>query len=182
MAKLARDQPPIQAREAGRRSTPKKRAALIAIDRGHARPRTRTATRRGSSCRRCPATPIRRACATAALITGRPRGMFSKFGLGRNKMREYRDARGDPRHGQGQLVKGGDDMSMSDPIADMLTRIRNAQHGERTVVAMPSSKVKMAIAQVLKDEGYIDGFSVVAARSGEAAARDRAASTTRAGR
>jgi len=53
-------------------------------------------------------------------------------------------------------------MSMSDPIADMLTRIRNAQRVDKTEVAMPSSKLKVAIAGVLKDEGYIDGFSVVA--------------------
>jgi small subunit ribosomal protein S8 len=51
-------------------------------------------------------------------------------------------------------------MSMSDPIADMLTRIRNAQMVEKTKVAMPASKVKVAIAQVLKDEGYIDGFAI----------------------
>ena len=51
-------------------------------------------------------------------------------------------------------------MSMSDPIADMLTRIRNAQAVDKTAVTMPSSKLKIAIAQVLKDEGYIDGFKV----------------------
>ena len=51
-------------------------------------------------------------------------------------------------------------MSMSDPIADMLTRIRNAQMVEKASVTMPSSKLKVAIAQVLKDEGYIDGFEV----------------------
>jgi len=51
-------------------------------------------------------------------------------------------------------------MSMSDPIADMLTRIRNAQMVEKSVVTMPSSKLKSAIAQVLKDEGYIDGFHI----------------------
>lgn len=51
-------------------------------------------------------------------------------------------------------------MSMSDPIADMLTRIRNAQSVEKAVVTMPSSKLKIAIAQVLKDEGYIDDFAV----------------------
>jgi small subunit ribosomal protein S8 len=51
-------------------------------------------------------------------------------------------------------------MSMSDPIADMLTRIRNAQAVDKTAVKMPSSKLKIAIAQVLKDEGYIDGFAV----------------------
>lgn len=52
-------------------------------------------------------------------------------------------------------------MNMSDPIADMLTRIRNGQTVDKTEVVMPSSKLKVAIAQVLKDEGYIDGFSVV---------------------
>ena len=51
-------------------------------------------------------------------------------------------------------------MSMSDPIADMLTRIRNAQMSEKVSVAMPASKVKAAIAKVLKDEGYIDDFAV----------------------
>ncbi|WP_310567158.1 30S ribosomal protein S8 [Hydrogenophaga sp.] len=51
-------------------------------------------------------------------------------------------------------------MSMSDPIADMLTRIRNAQMVEKATVSMPASKVKAAIAQVLKDEGYIDGFKL----------------------
>ena len=53
-------------------------------------------------------------------------------------------------------------MQITDPIADMLTRIRNGQIVDKTEVAMPSSKLKVAIAQVLKDEGYIDGFSVVA--------------------
>jgi len=51
-------------------------------------------------------------------------------------------------------------MSMSDPIADMLTRIRNAQSVEKAVVTMPSSKLKVAIAEVLKDEGYIEGYAV----------------------
>ncbi len=51
-------------------------------------------------------------------------------------------------------------MSMSDPIADMLTRIRNAQLSEKPSTSMASSKVKVAIAKVLKDEGYIEDFSV----------------------
>jgi small subunit ribosomal protein S8 len=51
-------------------------------------------------------------------------------------------------------------MSMSDPIADMLTRIRNAQLMEKVTVRMPASKLKKAIAQVLKDEGYIEDFAV----------------------
>lgn len=49
---------------------------------------------------------------------------------------------------------------MTDPIADMLTRIRNAQRNEKTRVTMPASKMKAAIAAVLRDEGYISGFSV----------------------
>ncbi len=52
-------------------------------------------------------------------------------------------------------------MSMSDPISDMLTRIRNAQMAEKASVAMPSSKLKVAIAQVLREEGYVEGFNVV---------------------
>ena len=51
-------------------------------------------------------------------------------------------------------------MSMSDPIADLLTRIRNAQMVAKPTVMVPSSKVKIAIAQVLKDDGYIDGFQI----------------------
>ena len=51
-------------------------------------------------------------------------------------------------------------MSMSDPISDMLTRIRNAQESEKQSVAMPASKLKASIAQVLKDEGYIDDYAV----------------------
>ncbi len=51
-------------------------------------------------------------------------------------------------------------MSMTDPIADMLTRIRNAQQNEKATAVMPSSKIKAAIAAVLKQEGYITDFSV----------------------
>jgi len=51
-------------------------------------------------------------------------------------------------------------MSMSDPISDMLTRIRNAQKSEKQSVAMPASKLKASIAKVLKDEGYIEDFAV----------------------
>jgi small subunit ribosomal protein S8 len=51
---------------------------------------------------------------------------------------------------------------MSDPIADMLTRIRNAQMAEKTSVSMPSSKLKVAIAKVLQDEGYVEGFKIAA--------------------
>jgi small subunit ribosomal protein S8 len=51
-------------------------------------------------------------------------------------------------------------MSMSDPVSDMLTRIRNAQMVGHTEVVMPASRLKAAIAQVLKDEGYIEDFAI----------------------
>ncbi len=51
-------------------------------------------------------------------------------------------------------------MSMSDPISDMLTRIRNAQSVQKATVLIPASKVKTGIARVLKDEGYINDFRV----------------------
>ncbi|WP_189400282.1 30S ribosomal protein S8 [Arenicella chitinivorans] len=47
---------------------------------------------------------------------------------------------------------------MTDPIADLLTRIRNAHHAEKIALTMPGSKIKSAIAKVLKDEGYIESF------------------------
>jgi small subunit ribosomal protein S8 len=51
-------------------------------------------------------------------------------------------------------------MSMTDPIADMFTRIRNAQATAKPTVRMPASKIKQAIAKVLKDEGYVRDFQV----------------------
>ena len=52
-------------------------------------------------------------------------------------------------------------MSMQDPIADMLTRIRNGQAAKHVTVSMPSNKLKVAIAQTLKEEGYISDYAVV---------------------
>jgi small subunit ribosomal protein S8 len=52
-------------------------------------------------------------------------------------------------------------MSMTDPIADLLTRIRNAQLARKTEVSVSSSKLKMALVKVLKDEGYVGAFNVV---------------------
>lgn len=51
-------------------------------------------------------------------------------------------------------------MSMQDPLADMLTRIRNAQMAEKSIVSMPSAKLKVAVAKVLKEEGYVSGYDV----------------------
>lgn len=58
-------------------------------------------------------------------------------------------------------------MSMTDPIADLLTRIRNAQAAGKASVAVPASRLKLSIAEVLKDEGYIDAV----AEEGEGARR-----------
>ncbi len=52
-------------------------------------------------------------------------------------------------------------MSVSDPISDMLTRIRNAIMAGQSQVAMPASKIKIEIAKIMKEEGYLDGFDVV---------------------
>ena len=52
-------------------------------------------------------------------------------------------------------------MAVNDPIADMLTRIRNAVMSGQTLVAMPSSKIKIEIAKILKDEGFIENFEMV---------------------
>ncbi len=52
-------------------------------------------------------------------------------------------------------------MAINDPIADMLTRIRNAVMAGQTLVAMPSSKIKIEIAKIMKDEGYLEGFEMV---------------------
>ena len=52
-------------------------------------------------------------------------------------------------------------MSMSDPVADMLTRVRNGLHRQHPSVSMPHSRVKVAIAEVLKEEGYIEDFTVL---------------------
>ncbi len=51
-------------------------------------------------------------------------------------------------------------MSMTDPVSDMLTRIRNAQMVGHTEAVMPASRLKASIAQVLKDEGYIEDFAL----------------------
>lgn len=52
-------------------------------------------------------------------------------------------------------------MSMQDPIADMLTRIRNGQAANKVVISMPSSKLKVAIASVLAEEGYVESFKIL---------------------
>lgn len=58
-------------------------------------------------------------------------------------------------------------MTMTDPIADMLTRVRNASQAYHDTALMPSSKIKVGIAQILTDEGYIAGFEVKEPAEGE---------------
>ncbi len=76
--------------------------------------------------------------------------------------------------------KEEDIMSMSDPISDMLTRIRNAQAVQKTTVNIPASKVKTGIAKVLKDEGYITDFRDIEV-DGKPDARSHACAICRAG-
>ncbi len=58
-------------------------------------------------------------------------------------------------------------MSFTDPIADLLTRIRNALHAERDVVELPSSSFKVEVARILSEQGYIEGYRTEAARVGQ---------------
>jgi small subunit ribosomal protein S8 len=64
-------------------------------------------------------------------------------------------------------------MSMHDPISDLLTRVRNAQQARHAEVVMPSSKMKSELARVLKDEGYIEDFSVTEEEGGKASLKIR---------
>ncbi|MGH8128305.1 MAG: 30S ribosomal protein S8 [Gammaproteobacteria bacterium] len=64
-------------------------------------------------------------------------------------------------------------MSMHDPIADLLTRVRNAQQARHAALEMPNSRVKQEVARVLKDEGYIEDFSVAAEAGGKASLKIR---------
>ena len=102
---------------------------------------------------------------------GRPHSVYRKFGLCRICLREMahkgellrrRSAR-KPRRGRAT----GPLMTMTDPIADMLTRLRNANQAHHDSVSMPSSKLKVNIASILKSEGYIADYAVVDAEVGK---------------
>ena len=135
-----------------------KRAQLKEIIRSPKSTPEQRAGRAGRRCRRCRATPAATRQRNRCAITGRSRGVYRKFGLARTKIREVADARRDSRAWQGELV-GATTMSMTDPIADLLTRIRNGQSARKTTVTMASSKLKTAILRVLKDEGFIADFN-----------------------
>src|SRR5256885_1324493 len=76
--------------------------------------------------------------------------------------------RADPRHGQVELVRETSLMSMSDPLGDMLSRIRNAQRAHKPVVRSPASKIRANVLEVLQREGYIRGYSREDVRPGVA--------------
>src|SRR5215216_3467893 len=101
-----------------------------------------------SRCRRC----------------GRARSVFRKFGLCRVCLRELAHAGEIP--GLTKSSWGGGGTMLTDPIADMLTRIRNANTAMHDEVRMPSSKQKVALAKVLETEGYISGFEVAPSTKG----------------
>jgi small subunit ribosomal protein S8 len=69
--------------------------------------------------------------------------------------------RRDPRHHEGELVKESKVMSLTDPIADMLTIVRNGSRAKHEKVDIPHSKMLASIAQILKEEGYIENFRVI---------------------
>ena len=90
---------------------------------------------------------------------GRPKAVYRKFGLCRICLRTMVHAGEVPGRDQGELVRGTA-MTMTDPIADMLTRIRNANSAQFDTVKMPGSKLKEALAAILEREGYIAGYAV----------------------
>jgi small subunit ribosomal protein S8 len=98
-------------------------------------------------------------------VTGRPRGVYRKFRLSRIALRELAS--------RGQIpgmVKsswyGGHHMSMTDPVGDMLTRIRNGQRVGKSTVVSPASKLRTGVLDVLQREGYIRGYNVNEIRKG----------------
>ena len=92
---------------------------------------------------------------------GRSRAVYRKFGLCRICLRELAHQGAVPGNDEVELVGGR--VVLTDPIADMLTRIRNANRALHDSASMPTSNIKEEIARILKDEGYIKDFRVVEA-------------------
>ena len=117
-----------------------------------------------------PARP-RSASRCAARLCGRPRAVYRKFGICRICFRNLASDGLIP--GVRRRVGEDDTTMMTDPIADMLTRIRNATRIERPALDMPASGVKVHLAGVLKDEGFIGDFQVGKYKDGEQGASSR---------
>ena len=92
-------------------------------------------------------------------LTGRSRSVYRKFRLSRIALRRTGLDRPDPWHGQGKLVRRIGQMPLSDPLGDMLTRIRNAQKAGMTSCTTPASRLRANVLEVLKREGYIRHYS-----------------------
>ena len=90
---------------------------------------------------------------------GRPRAVYRKFGLCRICLRELAHNGYIPGMTKSQLVAA---MSMTDPIADFLTRIRNGIQAAHETVDIPASKLKVEMARILREQGYINGYEVEA--------------------
>ena len=100
---------------------------------------------------------------TRCRVCGRPHSVLKKYGICRICFREIGIQRSDSRRKESKLVRTKEEltMSMSDPIADMLTRIRNGNIAKHDTVDVPSSKMKKAIADILTKEGYVKGYEVI---------------------
>ena len=99
---------------------------------------------------------------TRCRVCGRPHSVLKKYGICRICFRELAYKGQIPGVKKASWYKkGGIQMSMSDPIADMLPRIRNANTAKHDTVDVPSSKMKKAIADILTKEGYVKGYEVI---------------------
>ena len=98
---------------------------------------------------------------TRCNICGRPHAVLRKYGICRVCFRELAYKGQIPGVKKSSWEKEAKSMTMSDPIADMLTRIRNANTAKHDTVDIPSSKMKLAIANILLDEGYIVKYDII---------------------
>ena len=94
-------------------------------------------------------------------ICGRPHAYLRKYGICRICFRELAYAGQIPGVKKASWSKGDVKMTTNDPIADMLTRIRNANTAKHDTVDVPASKMKLAIADILVDEGYVEKYDLV---------------------
>jgi small subunit ribosomal protein S8 len=96
-------------------------------------------------------------------ICGRPHAYLRKYGICRVCFRElaYKGQIPGVKKASWKFEGGNLTMTMSDPIADMLTRIRNANTAKHDTVDVPASKMKLAIAEILLNEGYIKKYEVI---------------------
>ena len=100
---------------------------------------------------------------TRCRVCGRPHAVLKKFGICRICFRElaYKGQIPGVKKASWSFGKEDNTMSMSDPIADMLTRIRNGNTAKHDTVDVPVSKIKKAIADILTNEGYIKGYELI---------------------